>query len=75
MAYTEKGRHIKDAAEAHSDLNIFAAVAALMESSLVSSNCFGAESRIVHICHTEQAKCIARYDKAIAKAGGGTYGK
>lgn len=75
MTYTEKGKHMVEAAKAHSDLNLFAAVAALMESSLVSSDCYGAESRIVRICQAEQAKCLARYDRAIAKAGGGTHGR
>lgn len=75
MAYTEKGKAIKEAAVARSDLNLFAAVAALMESSLVSSDCYAAEARIVRICQAEQAKCLRRYDRAIAKAEGGTYGR
>ena len=75
MAYTPKGRGIVTAAEAYSDLNVFAAVAALMESSLVSSNCHAAEARIVRICQAEQQKCLARYDRAVTKAGGGTYGR
>jgi hypothetical protein len=67
-------RHIKLAAVARSDLNIFAAVMALMESSLVSSDCHGAEARILSICRAEQQKCLRRYDTAVEKAGGGQYG-
>lgn len=75
MAYTDKGKSIKEAADAHSDLNIFAAVEALMESSLVSSACFPTEARIVKICQAEIQKCLSRYDRAVEKAGGGTYGR
>lgn len=75
MPYTDKGRHIVNASVARSDLNIFAAVMALMESSLVSSDCYAAEARIVKICKAEQSKCLSRYDAAIKKAGGGTYGR
>lgn len=59
--------NVSDAAEAHSDLSIFSAVIALMESSLVSSNAFSAEERIVTICKAETAKALARYDAAVAK--------
>lgn len=75
MAYTSKGRSIIAAAEAHSDLNAFAAVVALMEGGLLSSNCTKAALRVIAICKTEQTKALARYDRAVAKAGGGTYGR
>ena len=57
--------HAKKAARALSDLHVFSAVIALMESSLVSSDCHTAEGRIVTICKTETQKCLARYDKAL----------
>lgn len=75
MTYTVIGKHIVSAARASADLHIFAAVAALMESSLVSSDCERAEFKIIEICKREQAKCLARYDRAVAKADGGTYGR
>lgn len=59
---------IKEAADARSDLNIFYAVISLMESSLVSSDCFPTESRIISICKTEAQRCLVRMDKATAKA-------
>lgn len=75
MTYTAKGKAMIAAAAAHSDLNLFAAVAALMESSLVTSDCHGAEAKIAKICKKEQQKCLRRYDAAIKRAGGGTYGR
>ena len=57
----------KAAARAHCDLNIFYAVIALMEGSFVSSECFGAEARIVAICKAEAQKCLHRYDRALAR--------
>jgi hypothetical protein len=74
VPYTKSGDKINEAARALSDLNIFAAVQVLMESSLVSPNCRAAEARIVQICRTEQAKCLKRYDRLVKEAGGGTYG-
>ena len=74
MAYTDKGKAMVEAAEAHSDLNIFYAIKALMENSLVTSNCHAAEARIIKICDAESAKCLRRFDAAIKKAGGGTHG-
>lgn len=75
MAYTKKGGHIKAAAQAHTDLNIFAAVVALMENSLVSADCHITEQRIVKLCRAEMQRCLARYDQEMAKAGGGAYGR
>lgn len=67
--------HIQAAAMALSDLNMFAAVQALMEHSLVSSACYAAEAAIVAVCRAEQQKCLQRYDAATEKAGGGRYGQ
>jgi hypothetical protein len=58
---------IKLAAQAYSDLHIFAAVESLMESSLVSSESFTAEARIVVICKAEGQRCLRRYDRALAR--------
>lgn len=57
----------KDVAKAMSDLNIFAGIQALMESSLTSTTCQRSESRIVKICLEEQQRCLKRYDKAMVK--------
>lgn len=75
MPYTEKGEFIKAAAKAHSDLNIFAAVVAMLEGGTLSSDVQAIEFQIIAICQRAQQKCLARYDRAVAKAGGGTYGR
>lgn len=59
---------IEDAAIAHTDLNIFAAVACLMENSLVSAHGYDGEARIIRICRAEQAKALTRYDAALARS-------
>lgn len=58
---------IEDAAVAYSDLNMFAAVQALMENSLVSTPRFATEGRIVKLCKNEQQRCLRDYDRAMAK--------
>lgn len=60
-------QHAKDAAEALKDLNMFGAIQALCESSLFSSDCFGAEEQIVRICKQQMGKCLDRYDRALAR--------
>lgn len=56
----------KVAAKAHTDLNIFAAVQSLMESSLVSSDSHADEARIVSLARAAQQRCLKRYDNAMA---------
>lgn len=63
-----KRNHVKEACKAHTDLNIFAAVVALMETSLLSSDSHPDEARIVALCQRAQAKCLARYDREMALA-------
>lgn len=62
----ERAKRVRAAAEAHTDLNIFAAIVVLLESSLTSAHCNGAEVRIIRICQAEQEKCLRRYDAATA---------
>lgn len=63
-----RGKDVKDAAKAMSDLHVFAAVQCLMEHSLVSSRRFKSEARIVQVCQKEQQRCLRDYDRALAKA-------
>ena len=60
--------HVIAASEAHCDLNIFAAVQALMENSLVTARSYTTEQRIIKICREEQQRCLRRYDRAISLA-------
>lgn len=61
-------RHVTDAAEALTDLNVFAAIVALLESGLNHSPTYKTAGRIINICNAEQQKCLRRYDDARAKA-------
>lgn len=72
MAYTDKGKHMVDAAHARTDLHIFAAITKLLEGSLVTSDCRASSAKILRICEDEKERCLRRYDAAIKKAGGGT---
>lgn len=65
---SDRKKFIQAAADARSDLNIFYAVIALMESSLVTSRHFPAEARIVRICKTEAQKALRAFDDAVTKA-------
>lgn len=60
--------YIKAAAKAHTDLNIFHAVIALMEGGLLSAECQTAEFEIVARCKREAGKYLDRYDTAINAA-------
>jgi len=60
--------HIREAANALSDLNIFAAVVVLLESSLNHAPTYKSAERIIDIAKAEQQRCLRRYDAACAKA-------
>lgn len=64
--------HIKAAAVAMSDLNVFAIVVTILEANLHALS-FNGANRIIRICHAEQAKRLREYDRAMEAAGGGTY--
>ena len=60
---------IKAAAEAHTNLNTFAAVASLLEGGhLYGARTHAAASRIIAICKKEQHKWLMEYDRQSAKA-------
>lgn len=65
----DRKKAISEAAGAHTDLNIFAAVVTLLEGGhLYTSQGTDSAQRIIRICQAEQAKCLRRYDAATARA-------
>lgn len=61
--------YIKMAAEAHTNLNVFASVVSILEGGhLYGAYSDRAAQRIIKICKSEQDKCLARFDKARAAA-------
>lgn len=61
--------YVAEAADAHSDLNIFQAIIVLLESSLNSSSTYSTASRIIDIAERERVRCLKRYDRARANIG------
>jgi len=59
---------LQAACRAHNNLNIFAAVIALMESGLLYSESYPMADRLVQLCKKEQQKCLKLYDAARARA-------
>ena len=60
--------HAKEAAYAHSDLNVFGAVVALMEGgTLYTSGGHQAASKIIRLCQTEMQRQLRAYDKALER--------
>lgn len=61
-----KTRHslVKDAVEAHSNLNTYAAVVALLEGGTVHGGRHGPASRIIAICKKAQQDELIRFDRA-----------
>jgi hypothetical protein len=59
---------IRIACEAHSDLNIFAAVIAILEGGTIyTSSGYSAASKIVKLCKAETQKQLRQYDLAVAQ--------
>jgi hypothetical protein len=58
---------IKAAARAHTDLSVFHAIINLLEGGLISSDSYPNADRIISICKKESAKCLQRYDRALAE--------
>lgn len=62
-----KGDHIKEAAEAHTNLNVFASIVSILEGGhLYGCHSDRTANRIIEICKAEQSRCLARYDAAVA---------
>lgn len=61
-------RYVKTAAGALSNLNMFAAIAALTENGLIRVESERAASRIRKIAEEEQQRMLRRYDRAAALA-------
>lgn len=65
-----KPDHVKDAAVALSDLNIFYAVIALMDGGLIHAPSHASAARIIKICKEEGRRCLGRFDRARAASSG-----
>ncbi len=60
---------IREAARAHSDLNIFASVVTILEGGhIYTPKSFSAVERIIKICRAEQQKRLREYDRAVDAA-------
>lgn len=57
---------IKDAVEAHTDLNIFEAVVAILEGGTVSARAQPYDFRVIALCMRAEQQCLRRYDRAIS---------
>lgn len=60
---------VQDAVEAHSDLNVFAAVVSMLEGGTVSSSAQPDDFKIIAQCERAQQRCLVRYDAALAALG------
>lgn len=72
-ARSEAGRdrdYVKEAARALCDLNMYHAVMALLESSLIDSSRQKTDQAIIRLCRIESSQCLRDYDRAYAKATG-----
>lgn len=64
---------VVEAARAHTNLNTFAAIVAILEGGCVyGPESQKAASRIIALCKAEQGRCLARYDRARAEAKEGS---
>lgn len=58
---------IREASQAHCDLNILYGVMALLEGGTMSGHTHRATSRINKICRDEAQRCLVRMDRAADK--------
>ena len=59
--------YLKEACQAHTNLNTFAAVISILEGGhLYGAFSDAAAQKIIRICQQEQARCLTRYDAAVA---------
>lgn len=58
-----------DAAVARSDLNTLYGIIAILEGGTISARCHTTQQRIIRACKAESAKCLTRYDYALAQIG------
>lgn len=63
-----KTDYVREASQAHTDLNVFAAVIVLLENSLNTARTYRSAQAIIKIAKREQQRCLRRYDEARAKA-------
>lgn len=64
---TDQTVHAKKAAQAHSNLNIYHAVIALMEGGLLYDGRHKTADKIVALCKQQASKELQIYDAAIGK--------
>lgn len=55
---------LKEISEAYADLNMFAAVVALLEGGTMSAGAQPYDFRIIKLCQQAQQKCLRRHDRA-----------
>ncbi len=60
---------VKLAAEEHTNLSMFNAVVAILESGGLYGHQRAAQ-RIIKICKDEMCRCVMAYDRYVAKVGG-----
>lgn len=64
-----KENHIKRAAQAHTDLNVFASIVSILEGGhIYMSESKEVAAKIIRICHAEQQSWLRDYDAAVAAA-------
>ncbi len=72
MSDEERKRAVSAAAEAHTNLNIFASLVTILEGGhLTGANDVvghAAQDRIIRICQSEQSRWLRKYDAAMARA-------
>lgn len=62
-------KNVVDAARAHTNLNTWAAIQAILEGgTLYEERTHSAASKVIEICKREMKKELAIYDRACAKA-------
>ena len=65
---SDRAKAIEEAAHYFADLHVFAAVVAIMESSILSSASQRAEFHLVKYCQNEIQRCQRAYERSSAKA-------
>jgi hypothetical protein len=66
MKRKSKAEFLKDATEAHTDINMFAAVVAMLEGGTMSAGAQPDDFKIIALCKRAQQRCLHRFEQAHA---------
>lgn len=67
-AVSDRAKAIRDATDAHTNLNTYASIVTILEGGHLYGGHSTTAEKIIRLCKAEQGKQLRAYDRAVAKA-------